>query len=575
MTLRSIRAARAAVVLTALVFAGSSSGLAMSDSAKEHSATGAASAVRPYQPAHRGGTLTMLWSGVGSSIDPGIDYDSNWQLLVMDYDGLIAWQRVGGASGNTLVPDLARAIPTPTDGGKTYAFKLRSGILFSNGQKVVASDVKSTILRQFQIPGPVPSFYQAIVGGNACIKTPKSCNLDKGIVVNDATGAITFHLSTPDPNFLSKLAEPFSYVVPKGAPLKDAGTTPLPGTGPYMISRYVPNQEIDFVRNPHFKQWSRAAQPAGYPDKMVVKIGLTTEDETTEVLNGQADWMEDVPPADRLQDVASKAPNQIHLNPTPQLYHMVLNVRVAPFNNLKVRQALNFATDRKAIQTIWGGPKLAIITCQVLPPNFPGYKPYCPYTRNPGATWSAPDLAKAKQLVDASGTKGQKVTLILTPDSQTKAIGAYYVSLLEQLGYKASTKTLASSVEYPFVQDSRNKAQISFSYWFPDYTAPSDFLDIGFGCAGFHPNSTASPNLTEFCDPSINAKIKRALETQLTNVKAANLQWEAIDKLVTDAAPLIPLFVQNRLDFVSKRVGNFQSNPSVVGGFMIDQAWVK
>ncbi|HEY1479316.1 MAG TPA: ABC transporter substrate-binding protein [Gaiellales bacterium] len=575
---RTARAAAltALLAVTGLAVAGSGTSIASSSAAGgARAGTTASGAVLPYQPAHRGGTLTMLWTGVGSSIDPGIDYDGNWQLLVMDYDGLMAWKRVAGADGNTLVPDLAQSIPTPTNGGKQYAFKLRPGILFSNGQKLVASDVKTTVLRQFKIPGPVPSYYQAIIGGDACAKTPKTCNLDRGIIVNDAAGTVTFKLSRPDPDFLQKLAEPFAYVVPKDAPLKDSGTKALPGTGPYMISRYTPNQEIDFVRNPHFKEWSRAAQPAGYPDKMVLKIGLTTEDETTEVLNGQADWMQDEPPADRLQDVASKAPKQIFLHPTPQMYHMALNVRVPPFNSLKVRQALNYATDRKAIQTIWGGPKLAVITCQVLPPNFPGYKPYCPYTRNPGTTWTAPDMAKAQQLVNASGTKGQKVTLILTSDSQTKAIGAYYVSLLDQLGYKAGTKILTSAVQYPYVQDSRNKAQISFSYWRPDYEAPSNFLDLAFGCTGFHANSTASPNLPEFCDPSIQAKITKALATQLTNVNAANVQWAAIDKLVTDAAPLIPLFVQNRLDFVSKRVGNFQASPSVVGDFMIDQAWVK
>jgi peptide/nickel transport system substrate-binding protein len=555
---------------------GASSGAASTTASTSGATTTAGTATPvPYDKSHAGGTMTLLSTGVGSSIDPGFDYDFNWQLLVMEYDGLMAWKRVAGPDGNTLVPDLAEAIPTPSDGGKTYAFTLRKGILFSNGQALKASDVKATILRQFQIPGPVPSFYQAILGGDACIKSPKACNLDRGILVDDAAGTVTFKLSEPDPDFLSKLAEPFTYVVPKGTSLKDSGTKALPGTGPYMISRYVPNQEIDFVRNPHFKEWSHEAQPEGYPDKMVLKIGLTTEDETTQVLNGQADWMYDQPPADRLQEVAQKAPSQVHLHPTPQMYHMPINVNVAPFNNVKVRQALNFATDRKAIQTIWGGPQLAIITCQILPPDFPGYEPYCPYTKNPGTTWSAPDMAKAQQLVDESGTKGQKVTIILTPDSQTKAIGAYFVSLLNQLGYKADTKILTSAVEYPFVQDSRNKSQMSFSYWRPDYAAPSNFLEVAFGCSGYHPGTTASPNLAGFCDPAIEAKIKVALKTQLTDVEAANKLWAAIDKLETDAAPLIPLFVQNRLDFVSKRVGNFQASPSVVGDFMIDQAWVQ
>lgn len=524
---------------------------------------------------HRGGTFTMLWNGTGSSIDTAIDYDKNWQILRVTNDGLLAWKQVSGPEGNTLVPDLAESIPKPTDGGRTYVFALRPGIKFSTGREVRASDFTYTLERQFKAAGPAGGFYAKLVGADACAKKPKTCDLSKGVVADDAARTVTFKLTAPDPDLPQKLAVPFSFVVPKGTPNRDIGTKALPATGPYRIERYVPDQEMIFTRNPHFKEWSAEAQPAGNPDRIEMKIGLPNSEAVTQIQNGQADWMYDTPPADRLQEVGDRYPEQVHVNPVAQAYHMVLNTRVAPFDRVEVRQALNFATDRNAVLKIWGGTALGTITCQILPPNFPGYAPYCPYSKDPGEKWSAPDLEKAKALIDRSGTKGQKVTVISTQEETAKAIGNYFVSLLRQLGYDARLKSLNENVEYSYVQDSSNKSQMSFSYWFPDYPAGSNFFDIVVGCNGFTPNSTSSPNLSEFCDPAIQKQTERALELEQTDRAAANRAWTQVDRATTDRAPWIPLFVGNKLDFVSERVGGYEFNPSVAGGFMFQKAWVK
>jgi peptide/nickel transport system substrate-binding protein len=527
---------------------------------------------------HRGGTMVLDWNGIGSSIDPAVDYDQNWTILWMLYDGLVTWKKVGGSDGNTMVPDLATSIPQPTDGGKTYTFTLRKGILFSDGTPVKASDFVRAIERQFTVPGPVGSFYQGIVGGDACAKTPKSCDLSKGIVADDAAGTVTFHLISPDPDFIQKLALPFGYAVPSNTPDKEvAPSNPLPGTGPYMIDHYTPNQEILLVRNPHFHEWSHDAQPSVYPDKILIKLSLTSEAEVTQVEQGQADWMYDQPPSDRLNEIATKYQRQVHLNPVPQVYHMAMNTRVAPFNNLKVRQAVNYATDRNAVIKAWGGPQLATPTCQILPPQFPGYQPYCPYTTSPGdGKWHGPDTAKATQLIAESGTKGDKIAVICTPDEVSKAICLYFVSLFKQLGYDSSIKVLSAAVEYPYTQDSSNKAQISFSYWYPDYPSGADWFDVVVGCHGFHPNSTASSNLSEFCNPRIQAMTAQAIQTSVTDQNAANTEWAAIDKATTDQAPWISLFLPRHIDFTSSRVGNYIFDPNVlVGGILLGQAWVK
>ena len=524
-----------------------------------------------------GGTFLSVAKGAPSgSPDPQINYTlQEWQLLIFSHDGLVAFKRVGGTEGTKLVPDLATSIPKPTDGGKTYTFTIRKGIKFSNGKELKPSDVKYTFERLFKI-GQSPnagSWYNVIVGGDACVKTPATCNLDKGIVVDDANNTVTFHLTRGDPEFLDKIAVPFAFILPTGTPNKEVQIPP-PGTGPYKWVEYNPNKEMKLVRNTYFKVWSKDAQPAGNPDVIVQKFGLSGEAQVTQVENGQADWMFDTPPADRLSEMSTKYASQVYVNPLTAVYYFAFNVRVPPFNNLKARQGVNFATDRNALVKIYGGPKLAVPTCQILPPSFPGYKAYCPYTKNPGSgKWTAPDMAKAQQLINASGTKGAVVKVNTDTTDVNKAFGLYFVGLLNKLGYKAQLQALSPDIQYPYCQNSKNKIQFCYSSWYQDYPAASDFLNVLLGCDSFVPNSNASPNIAEFCNKPIQGQMNAALQQGITDPTGANTKWEAVDKAVTDQAPWVSMFNPKYVNFVSKRVKGFQFSPQWY--FLIDQASVK
>ena len=528
----------------------------------------------PASAGGKGGTMTLLANAAPSgSPDPQVNYTlQEWQLLIFTHDGLTAFKRVGGAAGGKIVPDLAESIPKPTNGGKTWTFKLRSGIKFSNGQTVTGNDVKATFERLFKI-GDSPNagtWYNVIEGGDACVKTPKTCDLSKGIVVNGNT--VTFHLTTADPEFLDKLGVPFAFILPASTPAKNVNIPP-PGTGPYKWAQYAPNKQIKLVRNPFFKEWSKDAQPAGNPDVMIQKFGLSVEAEVTAVENNQADWMFDPPPADRLSELGNKYASRVHINPLTAIYYFAFNVREKPFDNLKARQAVNLATDRNALVKIQGGPNLAVPTCQILPPNFPGYKPYCPYTKNPGSKWTAPDLAKAKQLVAQSGTKGATVKVNTDTTDIDKALGLYFVGLLNSLGYKASLQALSADIQYPYAQNSKNHVQFAYSSWYQDYPAASDFLNILLGCGSFHPNSNSSPNIAEFCDKGIQAKMDQAGKLGITDPTASNKLWAQVDKEVTDQAPWVAMYNPKLIDFVSKRVKGYQFSPQWY--FLLDQASVK
>jgi peptide/nickel transport system substrate-binding protein len=523
----------------------------------------------------KGGTLTTVANAAPSgSPDPQVNYTlQEWQWLIFTHDGLVAFKRVGGAAGTKLVPDLAESIPKPTNGGKTWTFKLRSGIKFSNGQTLTGKDVLATFERLFKI-GNSPNagtWYNVIEGADACIKTAKTCDLSKGIVVNGNT--VTFHLTTADPEFLDKLGVPFAFILPASTPPKNVNIPP-PGTGPYKWVQFSPTKQMKVVRNTFFKEWSKDAQPAGNPDVIVQKFGLSVEAEVTQVEQNQADWIFDPPPADRLNELGTKFADRVHINPLTAILYFAFNVREKPFDNLMARQAVNLATDRNALVKIYGGPKLAQPTCQILPPNFPGYEPYCPYTKNPGSgKWTGPDLAKAKQLVAQSGTKGATVKVNTDTTDVDKAFGLYFVGLLNKLGYKASLQALSSDIQYPYVQNSKNHVQFAYSSWYQDYPAASDFLNILLGCGSFHPGSNSSPNIAEFCDKGIQAQMDKAGKVGITDPEAGNKIWAQVDKKVTDQAPWVAMMNPKYLDFLSKRVKGYQFSPQWY--FLLDQASVK
>src|SRR5690349_15751747 len=256
-------------VLTLLLGAcsGSDSGptTAGSSSAGEASSQNSA-----YQTAHRGGTLRLVAKAAAGTLDPKVNYTLQyWQLYQGVYDGLTAFKQVGGQDSFTVVPDLAEALPAATNGGKTYVFTLRKGISFSDGSPLTTDDVVASFRRIFMVSSPTAgSFYNGIVGADACLKTPATCTLDGGVIGDAAKGTVTINLTAPDTEFLYKLSVPHASIQPKSAPDKDAGSTPVLGTGAYMVKSYDPNKSLVLVRNPSFKEWNREAQPEGYPDQI-------------------------------------------------------------------------------------------------------------------------------------------------------------------------------------------------------------------------------------------------------------------------------------------------------------------
>jgi peptide/nickel transport system substrate-binding protein len=273
--------------------------------------------VGPTDTGHRGGTLTVMSVGHVDTMDPLLT-ENVYPLWPLAYDGLTTYQRVGGSGSTQLVPDLAVSLPAPTDGGTTYTFQLRAGIRYSNGQLLRPEDFRRALERDLILGGNgqySSGPFADVIGGAACASHPSRCDLSQGVVVDDDANTVTFHLVAPNPEFLDRLTVPDAYPVPAGIPNHDIGYTPMPSTGAYQFVE-VSRGGVTLVRNPYFREWSHAARPDGYPDRIVVQGLVSWEAEFTAVERGTADYeFEGIPP-DRLAQAQTQFASRLHVTPT-------------------------------------------------------------------------------------------------------------------------------------------------------------------------------------------------------------------------------------------------------------------
>ncbi len=525
-------------------------------------------------PSHVGGTLRLAASAAAGTIDPHINYEEKYnQLYAFLQDGLVTFRKAGGDPGRDVVPDLAEAMPELRDGGRTYVFRLRRGVRFSTGAELGVQDVAASYRRMFKVHGPnVGSWYSVIVGAGACLAQPATCRLE-GVVADEGARTVTISLTRPDGEFLQQLAMSLACILPADTPPHDLGTTPAPATGPYMIAGYDPTREMRIVRNPYFREWSHDAQPAGLVDAMTYRFGLQDESEVTAVENGTLDWMFDEKPLDRLPELGARYASRVHLSDVAAYYYMPMNTHLPPFDHADARRAVAMAVNRRALVNLFGGPAMATPLCHLLPDGIPGAAPYCPYTKNPGPDWIAPDLERARALVRRSGTAGMRVTIVTSDKEVERTMGLYLQSVLSDIGYDASLRALSSNIQFPYVQNTRNRVQISLTDWYQDYPAASDFLGVMYDCGSFHPDSDSSINMSGFCDPTVQAQMDQALAMESVDAARAAALWTQVDRAITDLAPGTALFQVRYLDIVSGRVGGYAVSP--IYRMLMSLAWVQ
>ena len=297
-------------------------------------------------------------------------------------------------------------------------------------------------------------------------------------------------------------------------------------------------QVIELVRNPQFLRGSDTTRPDGFPDAILIRHGYGADGAVRAVERGQAD-LASIRIDNSLgvrAEVRVRYRGLLHSNPGLGVQGAVLNTRIPPFNDRRARQAFNYAVDRRRLVAL-AGADLVTSTCQFLPPNLAGYHRYCPYTvgGDPDGPYVGPDPVKARHLLAASHTRGERVVFRETAMLGPTPITTYLVSVLRGLGYRVRIAR----------GDPTPRDQVASGGWGLDYPDASDlFLPIA-GCG-----SPGSANPFHFCDRGIEDEMAHALALEIDRPQAAARLWAKVDRDVTDEAPWVPYLNQGTVDIV-------------------------
>ncbi len=467
------------------------------------------------------------------------------QPLQLVYTGLVTYRHAQGDEGAELIPGLAEALPEVSADKKTYTFKLRQGLKYSDGTPVRAGDYEHTIKRLLFLGGPFSSFSAGIEGASEFIEAKKSGGDISGISSNEQTGEIKVTLTKPDSKFL--FAQGLANTAPtpaSKAPFKASRN--IPGIGPYTINVINPTRQYELTKTPGFDIEGIAK---GNLDKITV-VKSSVPKMTQDVIDGKLDFITEDPTGDLLPQVRQKYSDRFREDPNPpNTYWFFLNETTKPFDSKEVRQAVNYAVDSRALQRIFGGRLEP--TCNFLPPAYSatGYKKIdpCPYgdPNGPG------DIEKAKELVDKSGYKGMTVTVWGNNKEPRPAIVDYLRDVLNEIGFEAKTKILDQQVYFGQIGDKKTKAQAGFTDWYQDFPHPADFFEPNLSGAALASNPTFNFQFKS------NPKVDKALE-DLAGEDPATVadKWAEVDRAVVDDAnaviygnELSSTFMSDRMDF--------------------------
>ncbi len=490
-----------------------------------------------------GGTLTGSYASFPDYLDPQLSYDSEgWTAMYNTYIPLLTYAHANGVDGSKVIPGLAESLPTISNGGKTYTLQLRKGLKYSDGTPVKASDFKSSIERMFLVDSGGSFFYTGIVGADK-FQTTRSGGIS-GIKPNDKTGKIVIDLTSPRGTFENELAMPFAALVPPNTPDKDQSANPPPATGPYEIVESNPGRGWSYARNP---QWAKANSkampdlPSGHVNKIQIDVVRNQSTQVNDIEQGKSNWMFDPLPGGRVAEIESKyGGSQYRAETSVSTYFFWMNTRKAPFDDVKVRQAVNYAIDPEALLRVYSGE--LDTGQQILPPGMPGHEEFELYPH---------DMAKAKQLIAEANPSDRDITVWTDSLSPNDDAGAYYQDVLERLGFNAKLKVIGGDNYFGVISNtSTPDLDTGWANWFEDYPHPNDFFQPLLDGTSIYP--TGNTNLAQFDDPALNKKVAELAKQPLGSEQVQ--QYAELDRAFMEQAPLAPFGARGLSTFVSSDI---------------------
>ncbi|HEX8753003.1 MAG TPA: ABC transporter substrate-binding protein [Solirubrobacterales bacterium] len=488
-------------------------------------------------------TLHAAYNSAPDYLDPALSFTlEGWTAMYDSYIPLLTFAHRDGAAGTTVVPGLAKALPQITDGGRTYTLYLRPGLHYSSGQPVRASDFKHEIERVLTLNSAGSPFYTEIVGAERFAK--RKHGGIPGIVTDDRSGRIVIHLERPRATFTDELALLFAAPVPRGTPAEDLTAHPPPATGPYEIVESQPGRGWRYVRNPAWSRYNAAHLPqipGGNVAAIDVSVVRNASTEVSDVERGEFDWMQNPPPPDRLPALKQKySGTQLRIFHQPSVFYFWMNTRRPPFDDVRVRRAVNYALDPRALERIYAGTMTA--TQQVLPPQLPGYHHFELYPHN---------LAKARKLIAEADPKDRSVTVWTDNAHPNDEAGEYYEGVLREIGLQPKLKVVNAANYFSLIGNaSTPELDTGWANWLEDYPHPLDYFRPQLSSAGIA--AVGATNWAHFAQPRFDAEIERLAGEQLGPRQEA--AYARLDREIMKQAPWAPFGNLSLATFVSSAV---------------------
>ncbi|MGD3112393.1 ABC transporter substrate-binding protein [Streptomyces sp. YGL11-2] len=490
----------------------------------------------------RGGTLTVLSDQDFDHLDPA----RNWVVSTMDfgtrllYRTLVTYRSAPGTAGGTLVPDLATDLGTSSNGARTWTFHLKKGVRYEDGTPVTAQDVKYNVERSFSpdLPGGADYAARYLAGAEGYKGPAQGDHLDSVKTPDDHT--IVFELRKPFAEFPNATVLPTFAPVPKS---RDNGprydNRPF-SSGPYKIESYGRGKRLVLVRNPY---WDPKTDPIrkAYPDKLVVAMGLKANQIDDRLIAGQGTDASAVPWFALRPESAAK------VLPHPEVRNRLLaesqnctdmlqmHTGRAPFNDVRVRQAVQYALDKDSVLTASGGPAFNDLSTAYMPATLFGGKQ--PDTLKIPATG---DLTKARQLLKEAGKPDGFATEI-TVSTGDKGRAEAIQQSLAKAGIKVTINTVDPSAFYATIGDTANRTDLVYTGWCPDYPSGSTFLPFVFD-GRYIKEKGNSGNHSLFRDQPTMRRMDEI--AAMTDTRQANDAWRQLDGEILKKAPAVPILVR-------------------------------
>jgi ABC-type transport system substrate-binding protein len=494
-----------------------------------------------------GGTMTVAYQSDPKTFDPAVCYDATcWNNMRMLYDRLYDYKR----DTNDLMLQAAAALPQVSSDGLTYDIKIKPGLQFSDGRPVRAQDFAYSFSRILdpKTKSPVRGFWTGVAGAEAYDKNP-SGTVSGVQAVSDDELKIT--LTAPSSAFKYVLAMPHASVIPEGSGDKVA-TQPI-GSGPFVFKSFTAGQQILLERNKNY--WEK---PKPYVDQVVEKLGVSPEVQLLQLQKGQIDLMGDpIPPAQYLSVTGDASLKSQTVNITkPSTYYLTMNVRMKPFDNPLVRQAVSSAIDRSfLLKLVNGQGKTAN---EFLPPGVLGHTEENLVQQQ--------DIDKAKQLLAQAGyPNGFSTTIYSWNTPPWTNLVPQIQQDLGKIGIKAQPRPIQQSAFFDLAS-TPGKAPMTLTFWVADYPDGSDFFQALLGCAAAVPGGQ---NYSFYCNKDVDNLVNQALAAKTTD-EAQQRYVEATRKLLADN-PIVPLYYGTKTEVFGKKVGGYFPQP--IWGWDMTNYW--